>query len=193
MAPPEPPRKSFWRRNRVPVIVIGLIVVLIGGCVAAIGGAADETSTADDPPATEAPATTPAPTEAPPAAEAPPATEPPTTEAPPTTDSDISRGAGSRDASADVGVPVMDPPDVIGVSYVHVPVTNNSSGRSDYFIELAIESADGATQYETTFATLSSVEPGQSASAEGMVAWGSAGAPADATVRTTTVQRTASF
>jgi hypothetical protein len=105
---------------------------------------------------------------------------------------EISTGLGSKDATADVGVPALDAPDVIGVSYIHVPVTNNSSGRSDYFIEVAIESADGATLYETTFASLSGVEPGQSASAEGMLAWGSDGSPADATPRITTVQRTAS-
>jgi hypothetical protein len=63
---------------------------------------------------------------------------------------------------------------------------------SDYFIEVAVESADGATQYETTSAFLNGVEPGQAASAEGMVAWGSEPAPADAIARITTVQRTAS-
>jgi hypothetical protein len=108
------------------------------------------------------------------------------------TDTTISSGLGSQDATADVGAPILDAPDAIGVSYLHIPVTNNSSGRSDYFIEVAIESADGATQYETTLATLSGVEPGQAASAEGMVAWGSDPAPADATVRITTVQRMAS-
>ena len=108
------------------------------------------------------------------------------------TDPTISTGIGSKDASADVGVPVMEAPDAIGVSYINIPVTNNSSGRSDYFIEVAIESADGATQYETTNAFLDGVEPGQSASARAMVAWGTEPAPADATVRVITVQRTAS-
>ena len=107
-------------------------------------------------------------------------------------DTTISSGLGSQDATADVGTPILDAPDAIGVSYLHIPVTNNSSGRSDYFVEVAIESADGATQYQTTIATLSGVEAGQDASAEGMVAWGSDPAPADATVRVTTVQRTAS-
>lgn len=105
----------------------------------------------------------------------------------------ISNGVGSADATADVGTPVLEAPDAIGVSYIRIPVTNNSSGRSDYFIEMVVESADGATQYETTLASLSAVEPGQSATAEGMVAWGSDPMPADATARVTTVQRTASL
>src|SRR5262245_16247242 len=108
------------------------------------------------------------------------------------TDTTIYAGLGSQDATADGGVPVLEAPDAIGVSYITIPVTNNASGRSNYFIEVAIESADGATQYETTSAFLSGVEPGQSASAQGMVAWGTEPAPSDATVRVTTVQRTAS-
>ena len=103
----------------------------------------------------------------------------------------ISNGVGSHDATADIGTPTMAAPDAIGVSHVEIPVTNNSSGRSDYWIELVIESADGATQLETTSAFVEDLEAGQSTTAEAMVI--DAGSlPADAVVRVTTVQRTAS-
>ena len=63
----------------------------------------------------------------------------------------------------------MAAPDAIGVSYVKIPVTNNSSGRSDYWIELVIESADGATQLDTASAFVEDLEAGQSTTAEAMV------------------------
>lgn len=174
-APPAPPSqpKGWFRRHKkltIAGVVVGLLAI---GSAAAGGGSDDTTATTDDPPATEAAG--PAPTEA------------PMTEAP-------SREIdGDEDEVDDLGAPVMDAPDAIGVSYIHIPVTNDSSKASSYMISIAVESADGATQYETTTAFLDSVEPGQSASAESMIAWGSDGAPADATVRVTKVDRTASF
>ena len=72
----------------------------------------------------------------------------------------ISNGVGSQDATADIGTPTMAAPDAIGVSYIKIPVTNNSSGRSDYRIELVIESADGATQLDTATAFVTSSKPG---------------------------------
>jgi hypothetical protein len=101
----------------------------------------------------------------------------------------ISTGAGPQDASADVGTPAVDPPE-FGLSHVRIPVTNNSSKRSDYWIEMSVTSADGATQYDTTIATLSNVEPGQSATAETVI---TKDFPADALVKITEVQRTASL
>lgn len=41
-------------------------------------------------------------------------------------------------------------------------VTNNSSGRSNYIIEVSFESEDGSQQYGTGTAILNNLEPGQS-------------------------------
>ena len=183
-APPAPPSQPpGWFRRHKKLTIAGVVVGLLAiGSAAAAGGSEDKAATTDDPPTTEAPA--PAPTEAP-------VTEAPA-EAPPATEAPARDIDGDEDEVDDLGAPVMDAPDAIGVSYIHIPVTNNSSKASSYMIDVAVESADGATQYETTIATLSGVEAGQAASAEGMVAWGADPAPADATVRITTVQRTAS-
>ena len=56
----------------------------------------------------------------------------------------MSNGIGSKDATTDVGSPTMTPADSIGSSTVQIPVTNNSSGRSDYWIEVVVESAESA-------------------------------------------------
>ena len=98
----------------------------------------------------------------------------------------ISNGVGSQDATADIGTPTMAAPDAIGVSYITIPVTNNSSGRSDYHIELVIESADGATQLDTAFAFVTDLEAGQSTTAEAMVT-DAYSFPADAVIRVITV------
>lgn len=45
-------------------------------------------------------------------------------------------------------------------------VTNNSSGRSNYIIEVSFESEDGSTQYGTGTAFLNNLEPGQSKTEE---------------------------
>jgi hypothetical protein len=103
----------------------------------------------------------------------------------------VSAGIGSQDATADIGTPTMTAPDAIGVSYIQIPVTNNSSGRSNYFIDLTIESADGATQLDTSVAVVNDLEAGQSTTAKAMVTNADA-LPADAVIRVTTVQRTAS-
>jgi hypothetical protein len=148
------------QRRRWPWILLGVggtFAVLMGGCVALIGGAASQL---DD------------------AAEE-------------VNEDGISNGVGSQDATADVGTPSMAAPDAIGVSYVQIPVTNHSSGRSDYWIELVIESADGATQLETTSAFVEGLEAGQSTTAEAIVV-DAESLPADAAIRITTVQRTAS-
>ena len=103
----------------------------------------------------------------------------------------VSNGIGSKDATADVGTPTMTPADSLGFSTVQIPVTNNSSGRSNYWIDVVIESADGATQFESTMAIVNDLDPGQSATAETMPI-NAESIPADAVVRLTTVQRTAS-
>lgn len=47
-----------------------------------------------------------------------------------------------------------------------VTVTNNSSDRSNYVIEVSFESADGSQQYATGTAVLNGLNPGQTTTAE---------------------------
>jgi hypothetical protein len=69
---------------------------------------------------------------------------------------------------------------------------NHSSKRSAYFVELSLQSGDGATQYNTTMAVVSKLEPGQTAQKEiRFFSASTAGADAKAVVKS--VQRTASF
>jgi hypothetical protein len=51
--------------------------------------------------------------------------------------------------------------DDVGFMVAKGTVTNNSSEASDYIIEIAFESSDGATQYGTGSAFVSGLEPGQ--------------------------------
>lgn len=104
-----------------------------------------------------------------------------------TTEGDITQGLGSKDASADAGEPTCANDSGMGTG--KVPVTNNSSKRSDYSITVAAESADGKTQIETTYASAEAVEPGQSAEAE---LYFSKELPAGAVCKVKEVQRTAS-
>ena len=108
LTPMAPPKK----RRRWPWVLVGIFgtfAVLIGGCAALIGGAAKQI--ADD------------------AAD----------EAAEVADGGVSNGAGSRDATADVGTPTMTPEDSLGLSFIQTrPVTNHSSGRSDYMIEVVV-------------------------------------------------------
>jgi hypothetical protein len=75
----------------------------------------------------------------------------------------VSHDLGSKDASADVkaGAIVMDP--TLNVPSVPLTVTNNSSKRSNYLITVALESADGKTQVDTTIASVDDLDPGQTA------------------------------
>ena len=104
--------------------------------------------------------------------------------------SGISKGVGSKDASGDikVGKPVKDA--ALGWVSVPVTITNHSSKRSDYFVDLAIESADGSTQYDTTTVIAQVVESGQKATEKGQFI--KDGIPATAKVVIKSVQRTAS-
>ena len=78
----------------------------------------------------------------------------------------VSQGIGSQDASADVTNPVLGATDALGFRAVTVTVTNNSSKRSGYLIDISVESPDGATQYDTTIVTVSNLEPGQSTNSD---------------------------
>jgi hypothetical protein len=100
----------------------------------------------------------------------------------------VSRGWGSKDATADVTAMHLTAPDAIGFSYANVTITNHSEGRSNYYIELSVESFSGSTQYDTTFVAVNDLEPGQTTTAKSMPI---SHVPALAVARVKTVQRTA--
>lgn len=104
-------------------------------------------------------------------------------------DDEISQGLGSQDASADVklGKVVIDPD--LGWTTAKVTVTNNSDGKSDYWIELVAESEDGSEQYDTAFVMVSGLKPGQKKSEEATFF---EDIPEGAIVKFTEIQRTAS-
>lgn len=76
----------------------------------------------------------------------------------------VDRGIASADASADFVSVTNSEPDVLGFVYLTVTVRNTSEKRSDYYIEISIESPDGGTKYEDTIVVIRNVEPGQTAS-----------------------------
>ncbi len=82
--------------------------------------------------------------------------------------SGIDNGIGTKDASADVSRAILGPVDAIGVRAVTLTVTNNSSERSNYLIDLSIESPDGLTQYDTSLASVNNLEPGQTTTVEAL-------------------------
>lgn len=101
----------------------------------------------------------------------------------------VSKGAGARDATADVSDLRLAEPDAIGFREVMAKITNNSSKRSNYFINVAIESADGKTQIDTATLFVNSLEPGQSTEAKGIST--SKDVPADAKLTLKSVTRLA--
>jgi hypothetical protein len=102
------------------------------------------------------------------------------------TDSGISQGLGSQDATGDVELGRIRPPDAIGIREATVYISNHSEGTSDYYIEFAVLDAAG-TNIGMTNATADNVRPGQKARTEIMVTEDGA-----AKVEITEVQRTAS-
>lgn len=68
-------------------------------------------------------------------------------------------------------------------------ITNNSSKPSNYMINVAFESPDGSEQLDTGFATVSTLQPGQSTN-ESAITFTTA--PADFKCRITSVDRYAS-
>ncbi len=102
----------------------------------------------------------------------------------------VDKGIGSNDASADVSGATLAAPDAIGFRHIEVTVTNNSSKRSNYLIDLSIESANGATQYDTTIASVNNLEPGQTTVADALSV--TKDIPVDAIVKVKTVTRLAS-
>jgi hypothetical protein len=102
----------------------------------------------------------------------------------------ISTGLGSKDASKDIKLGNPDASDGFAIK-VPVTATNSSSKRSDYLVDLSLESVDGKTQYDTATAFLENVEPGQTASDDAIFIKLSK-LPAGAQIVVKTVQRTAS-
>ena len=102
----------------------------------------------------------------------------------------ISKGLGSQDASADVTNPVLGPPDALGFRSVTLTVTNNSSKRSNYLIEVSIEAPDGKTQYDTSIIPVNNLEPGQTTTTDGFPV--TKEVPADAVIAIKEVTRLAS-
>jgi hypothetical protein len=111
---------------------------------------------------------------------------PTATEAEAPAGSGISKGVGSKDATADVKLGKIAQPDAIGVRYGTVHIVNHSDGISDYYIEVAILDASG-TNIGWTNAVADHVKPGQKAEAKIMITEDDA-----ASVEITEVQRTAS-
>lgn len=108
-----------------------------------------------------------------------------------TTNSDgVSQGVGSQDATKDVVFEDVTL-DSLGIATPHLIVTNNSSKRSDYYIEANVvkqgASGDGPV-VDYTNAVVSNLDPGAVAEVDmvGVVDW-----QADYKVVITEVQRTA--
>ena len=94
-------------------------------------------------------------------------------------------------ASADVtGVQIIRTDDeYFPTIEVQATITNNSEKRSDYFVTIAVESADGATRYEETYLSVDGLEPGQSTTDSTMLV---DEVPADAVAVVKEVERLAS-
>jgi hypothetical protein len=108
-----------------------------------------------------------------------------------TPSSGVSSGLGASDATADVTSIQVGAPDALGLRSVTLVVTNHSSERSDYAIELSIESPDGKTQYDTSFATVLNLEAGQTSAPTAFPI--TKQVPDDAVAKLKTVQRTAAL
>jgi len=104
--------------------------------------------------------------------------------------SGVSRGLAAQDATGDVKLGPPQAPDVLGIRYETVTVVNHSSKRSDYVIDVAVQSADGKTQYDAGTALINNVDPGQTASDKVMF---TNHIPAGAKIVLKTVERTAAL
>lgn len=102
---------------------------------------------------------------------------------------DVSQGIGSQDASGDVAdVQIVWGEDEYDLNEVSAKVTNNSEKRSDYSIDVAIESPDGSVRHDQAFLWVENLEPGQSTEIRSSFD----DAPRDSVPVLKTVQRTAS-
>lgn len=104
----------------------------------------------------------------------------------------VSRGLGLKDASADVTLGKLKN-DGFGLGEVGVIVTNHSSKRSNYVIDVAIESADGKDQYGTGTALVTDLDPGQRTRTTATMTGLPKHVPASAKIILKTVQRNEAF
>jgi hypothetical protein len=102
----------------------------------------------------------------------------------------VTKGIGSADASADVSGATLGQPDAVGFRAVTLTVTNHSSKRSNYLIQMSIESVDGKTQYDTSMAVVNNLEAGQTTTPSAFPITKTV--PAGAVVKIQSVQRLAS-
>lgn len=103
---------------------------------------------------------------------------------------DVSQGLGSRDASGDVSdVRIEWGSGAYTLHEVVAVVTNNSEKRSDYAIDVAIESPDGSVRHDQVFLWVENLEPGQMTEVRSSFD----DAPEGAVPVVKTVQRTASL
>jgi hypothetical protein len=73
---------------------------------------------------------------------------------------------GTHPPQADVAITGCSA-DSLGDLQAAVKVTNHSSGRSNYVIEIAFDSKDGKTQLDTTAVLVNNLDPGQSSNQTG--------------------------
>lgn len=101
-------------------------------------------------------------------------------------------GDDGKTQMEEVTISECGPPDAIGVVYVKGNAENTSSKRSDYMIEVAVETADG-TQIGTGTAFAENVEPGQRAIWSALTDTPSEQWAAGVKCRVVDVERNASF
>lgn len=104
-----------------------------------------------------------------------------------TTEDTIGTGLGSQDASGDIDSLDCGSPDAVGAIYPSVKITNRSEKRSNYFVTVTFESADGTTKYDDALIMVTSLNPGQSMTEKGLVF---KEIPSDAICKVTEIQRT---
>ena len=104
------------------------------------------------------------------------------------TEDTIGTGLGSKDATGDIDSIDCGKVDIIGARYPSVKVTNRSEKTSTYFITVDFESSDGSTKYEETIIMITSLNPGQSMTEEGIVL---GDIPDGAVCKISEIQRTA--
>lgn len=173
--PPGPPQKKPSKPifKRVWFWIVAIIAVIVIISVASSGGGGSKNNGNSDAPSANASA--------------------PASAAKTTPSSGVSRGFGTKDASGDVKVKAKPTQEAdTGFVQTTLTVTNHSSKRSDYIIDLALVSADGKTQIDTTPALVQNLEPGQTTTQK-VTFLSTDKLPAGAIVKLQTVQRNPSL
>jgi hypothetical protein len=102
----------------------------------------------------------------------------------------IGKGLGSQSAVGDVKIAPWKRDSALGIVTAKVTVTNHSHKRSDYIVDLTLESADGLTQFSTAPVLVSGLNPGQATVQDADFFSATSLVPADAVVRVQTIERT---